>query len=83
MTEPMDQPQPVPFQGETMTCVCCGKTQQSDPGISSDWRAVDADGVRYYACPDEFPPDGATTLEFELAYTVFFRNIMTIRSASK
>lgn len=72
-----------PFQGETMTCVCCGKIQQSDPDVESNWRAITADSVRYYACPDEFPPDGATALEFELAYTIVFRNILAVRSTSK
>lgn len=72
-----------PFVGELMTCVCCLKQQRSDPKTESQWRAIDFEGVRYYACPDEFPPDGATALEFELAYTAVFRNIIALRSLSK
>lgn len=58
-----------PFQGELMTCVICGKEQQSDPAQPSGWRCVvTSDGHRFYACPDEFPPDPASVQAFGLAY---------------
>ena len=58
----------VPFMGEMMTCVMCGRQQKSDPLTQSQWRAIEADGVRYYACPAEFPPDTASSAAFQLAY---------------
>jgi len=66
----------LPFQGETMKCIVCQKVQKADPKISLNWRAVDVDGYRYYACPDHFPPDNATAEEFEAAYMVIFNAIM-------
>ena len=56
------------FQGEQMTCVICGKQQKSNPAIESNWRCIQADGTNYYACTDEFPADGASSEEFQVAY---------------
>ncbi len=62
------------FQGETMKCVICGIEKQSDPNVSSDWRAVDIDGKQFFACKQEFPPDGIGTTEaFEAAYRKFLK----------
>jgi hypothetical protein len=69
---------PVPFMGEKMTCVMCGKVEKSDPGISSQWRTIDIDASRYYACPDEFPADGSGADAFEAAYLVIFTKINQI-----
>ena len=60
------------FQGELMKCVLCGAEQKSDPSASSDWRAVDIGGKRFYACKNEFPMDGIGTTEaYEAAYRKF------------
>lgn len=57
-----------PFQGEMMTCVMCGKQQASDPAVESNWRKLEIDGRPFYVCPEEFPPDGASTEAFAAAY---------------
>lgn len=56
------------FTGETMTCVMCGAQQRSDPSVNSDWRAIEWNELTYYACPHEFPPDGAGQEAFTQAY---------------
>lgn len=65
----------IPFSGEVMTCILCGKKRESAPDIESDWRAVqlgEGDGLRrYYGCPDHFPPDDASREAFKAAYVVF------------
>lgn len=74
----------VPFSGEVMTCILCGKKRESAPDIESDWRAVqlgEGDGQRrYYGCPDHFPAEayppvgtqaGASAEAFKAAYVVF------------
>lgn len=58
----------VPFTGETMTCVMCARTQQSDPKVESGWRSIDYAGQRFYVCPKHFPPDGAPAKKFKQAY---------------
>lgn len=63
----------LPFMGEMMTCVLCGKKETSDPEKKSNWRAVDFDGERFYACPQEFPRDGASVAAFTDAYNRVFR----------
>ena len=72
ITELIMGQRPHAFTGELMTCVICGATERSAPDKQTDWRAIDLDRERFYACPKEFPPDGATvsTAEaFALAYT--------------
>lgn len=66
------------FAGELMVCICCGKEQRSDPKAESQWRAIDYNGRLFYVCPDEFPPDTATALEFEAAYIKVFRDIIQV-----
>lgn len=65
----------IPFAGETMTCILCGKKRESAPDITSDWRAVqlgEGEGQRrYYGCPDHFPPDDGSREAFKAAYVVF------------
>jgi hypothetical protein len=65
----------VPFSGEVMTCILCGKKRESAPAVESDWRAVQLgegeEERRYYGCPDHFPPDGASREAFKAAYVVF------------
>jgi hypothetical protein len=68
------------FQGETMTCVMCGREQQSDPAVRSDWRCLEVDGQPYYVCPDHFPPDGSTKEAFSEAYQIILRAIMARQS---
>ena len=54
--------------GELMTCLICGRMDQSDARTPNNWRAITADGVTYYFCPEEFPPDPGTCELFEAAY---------------
>lgn len=65
----------LPFMGEMMTCLMCGKTQQSDPKVKSDWRMLEADGVPYYVCVDHFPPDDGTKEQFASAYVAILTKI--------
>lgn len=51
-----------------MTCVVCGAQQQSDPNIQSQWRGLEIDEHKFYACPDEFPSDKAEKAVFKTAY---------------
>ena len=68
-----------PFGGQRMTCVLCGMIQKSDPDIISDWRAVQLEGSLFYACPDEFPPDGGSKEEYEAAYLRFITRALEKR----
>lgn len=71
------------FTGEVMVCVCCGKLEVSSKDKSTQWRAVSADFGRgletFYACPAEFPPDGASAAQYEAAYRRVVREICTLR----
>ena len=70
------------FNGKTMVCIVCGTQEQAEPGVilnaqeksitgvESGWRAFEAGEHSFCACPDEFPSDGATSQELELAYTI-------------
>jgi hypothetical protein len=70
------------FQGEMMTCGVCGKQQQSDPNVNSDWRLLELDGEKFYACTDHFPPDeGATQKDYAAAYESILRLMMDKRAA--
>jgi hypothetical protein len=71
----------LPFQGETMRCVMCGRTARSSPGASCPWRAIEIHGVLYYACDGEFPPDGASAEAFTAAYQAILQRILTGGSA--
>jgi len=68
----------LPFMGQTMTCVMCDKVEKSNPNKESNWRAIDIGGSRYYACPNEFPPDGSSVDDFETAYLKIFIKIMNL-----
>jgi hypothetical protein len=69
------------FSGEAMTCIMCGAQRQSDADVESSWRCVVIDGSeRYYACPAEFPPDGAGREEFREAYLKVMQKILSIRA---
>lgn len=69
------KPEHNPFQGELMKCVMCGREERSDPGVESEWRAIEWGDDLYYACPDEFPPDKYPSIVFELAYSKIFSAI--------
>ena len=71
-----------PFSGQVMTCILCGVKEKShpDPEVLSDWRAVQLSSDLFYACPDEFPPDGASKEEFEAAYTRFLEAAIKARA---
>lgn len=77
------QPTPgLPFQGEVMICVMCGRQQRSNPTVESNWRALTVDGETYYACPREFPKDGARAGKFAKAYERILRKIMALRGGT-
>lgn len=69
----------LPFQGETMTCVVCGRTKVSDPRVHSQWRAITVDGETYYACTREFPDDRASAKKFQRAYDRILRKIAALK----
>jgi len=58
----------VPFQGEVMRCELCNRVEKSDPLFDSGWRFIELDGIGYYICPNEFPPDGSSAKAFKEAY---------------
>jgi hypothetical protein len=68
----------LPFSGETMKCVMCGAEQKSDAAIESQWRMVELEGQKFYACPREFPADGSSSAAFEAAYHRFLRKAIHI-----
>jgi len=53
----------------------CGKVEASGPGDDHGWRAIDSDGVRFYVCPAELPPDGSTKEAYASAYYKVIRHI--------
>ena len=66
------------FMGETMTCVMCGKTQQSDPAVESGWTFLEIEGAPGgYVCPDELPGPKATEAEFAAAYEKILRKLVS------
>jgi hypothetical protein len=67
------------FSGEVMVCVVCGAQRQSDVQVESNWRCVIVDGERFYACPNEFPPDGAGREEFREAYKLVLTKVLSVR----
>ena len=81
IVQPAGEPVPgLPFQGETMTCVVCGRSLESSPDVSSHWRCIVVDNVRYYACVDEFPEDGADKKAFKASYLRILKKIFNERS---
>ena len=71
------------FTGEMMTCVMCGKKEQSDPRVNTQWRCIEVDDVFYYACPDEFPEDRtATKWDYARAYDRVLRHIAKVWGTS-
>lgn len=60
----------MPFQGELMICVVCGKQEKSSPLISSEWRMLQVDEHGFYVCPDEFPDAKPSKEEYKKAYQV-------------
>jgi hypothetical protein len=69
----------IPFMGETMKCVMCGRTEKSDPKVESNWRMIEADDVKFYVCPLEFPRDGASEEKFAKAYKKIVLKIARLR----
>ena len=71
-----------PFDGREMTCILCGRVEKSnpDPDILSDWRAVELNSDLCFACVDEFPPDGASKEEYEIAYARFLEAAIKARA---
>ena len=67
----------LPFMGEVMICVMCGKSEKSDPAVESNWRSLSHDGKLHYACPEHFPSDAMGTVEqFKAAYVAFLGEIL-------
>jgi len=52
-----------------MKCALCGKQEKSNPDVESGWRGIEMDGVFFYVCPNELPPNGSTAKEYKKAYT--------------
>jgi hypothetical protein len=73
--DPTHLPRYKPFQGELMHCLICGEEEQSSPGKETQWRAIEWGNRLFYFCPDEFPPDDASSTEFERAYIRAFAHI--------
>jgi hypothetical protein len=68
-----------PFVGELMTCVMCDRAERHVRNGKSNWRAFDLDGEHsYYACPEHFPPDGATAAQFKAAYAAVLSKIVAL-----
>lgn len=72
--------QPDVFQSEAMTCVMCGKVQIAHPDVESNWRCIQMDEDKYYACTDHFPPDGSPKEAFTHAYMLVLLKIGQLRS---
>ena len=72
-----------PFAGESMECLLCGRTERSDPGRESNWRAIEIIGTRHYFCPGEFPDDGASKSEYAVAYARCVQAIIDARQAAE
>lgn len=60
----------MPFTGEIMQCIICGKRERSSLHVSSDWRNLQIDGRGFYVCPDEFPDDKPDKNEYKKAYQI-------------
>ena len=71
------------FRGEEMTCILCGARQTSSPDTNTQWRICQLDGDKFYACPNEFPPDGSSEEAFEAAYRRFLLKAMEKRQLRK
>ena len=68
---------PLPFTGELMTCIMCGRQERSSADWESNWRMVQLDPEhKYYACPGEFPADGSGADAFKKAYTRILSKII-------
>lgn len=72
-----------PFQGETMVCALCSKTQVSDPAVSSGWRRVEYGETVFYICPKHFPGEKGTESEFKQAWAHVLRSIASRSSRGK
>ena len=66
----------VPIPCEEMTCIMCGKSETGNPGEVSEWRAFKWDEGFFYACPEEFPPDGSADDEIEEAHQRVIKKIL-------
>lgn len=71
-------PTNIPFLGQEMVCIMCGRQQRSDPHVESQWRCIMVDDVSYYVCPAEFPPDDANKEAFTAAYIKVLTKIASI-----
>lgn len=65
----------LPFQGELMVCILCGKQKKSDPAVESGWTHLDFGGMGIYFCPDHLPGAGATRQDHQRAYEKIFDEI--------
>ncbi len=69
----------LPFQGETMTCVMCGKQHTSNPMVESNWTAITIDdGRTYYVCPAEFPAANSSRKAYADAYEKILGKILKV-----
>ena len=63
------------FKDELMTCVMCGRQERCVPNISSQWRCIELENRKFYACPNEFPSDDSSAEEFKEAYIKIIKTI--------
>lgn len=70
-------PPPEVFMGTLMKCVMCGKEQQSDPNIESNWTCLEINSdSHYYCCPDCLQNNAGS---IEERYELVLRKIMELR----
>lgn len=60
-----------------MNCALCGKEQQSDSKVESNWRILKLDERTYYVCTDHFPLDDAPKEAFTEAYYNIISHLAT------
>lgn len=66
----------IPFTGEMMTCIFCGRQEQSGLATDTNWRAISfSAGQIFYGCPAEFPAEGSSAEVFEKAYRRFIQKV--------
>lgn len=67
------------FQGESMTCCMCNKTQQSDPSIESQWTYIKINEHGFYVCPNCLQDNPqAKRGNYETVYQKVLRRIMRL-----
>jgi hypothetical protein len=63
------------FQGETMQCCMCDRSEVARENLAEDWRCIDADNARFYVCAKHFPAGDSTSKHWRRAYELVLRRI--------